>query len=468
VKVLFIIDTQTIDQEPLGLMHISAMLKEHGHEVEAVDLKREESNLLDSVKRIAPQVIAFSAVTGPHKKLLDSARAIKRDLDVITLFGGPHPTFFPEFIEEEGVDVICVGEGEYPTLELITALEKDEDFKDIANLWVKHEGQVYRNPPRPFVEDLDNLPWPDRDIFNAFPELHVADTRYFMGGRGCPYNCTFCFNHIAKQVAEGRYVRWRSEKDLIRELEHVKRNYGMRFANFQDDTFILKRTWVKNFSALYRDRIGVPFLCHVRANLVDVEVSQFLASAGCVHVGMGLESGNDYLRNIVLDKGVSREQLINACQVLHDSDITISTQNMFGVPFETIDTVLDTIALNIACRPERTNLFFYVPYPRTRLAEIAVEEGFYNRNILDDIPNLFNVEFSSVNLDLANAEQIEQLAKLTRFCVHYPIFFPLIRALFKQKGFNWLKSIVSDSLLFLQGLYTKIVGGSVRLVRPFE
>lgn len=466
MKFLFIIDTKTIDQEPLGIMHIVSMLKRSGHNCEALDLAREGHNLLSAVRHSAPQVIAFSAVTGPHQKLLRVAQEIKYEMNVLSIFGGPHPTFFPEFIENDGVDIICLGEGEDPVLELANALESGGDFTGIQNLWVKQEDKIYRNPTRPFCEDLDSLPWPDREIFNKFPELHIEDTRYFMGGRGCPYNCSFCFNHVAKKVSSGHYVRWRSVENVIAELENVKAKYGMRFVNFQDDTFILKRTWLETFSIRYREQIKLPFLCHVRADLTDNHISQLLADAGCVHVGMGLEAGDDNMRNMVLNKGITREQLLNACSALRAAGITISTQNMFGLPFETIDTVLETIALNIECNPERTNLFFYVPYPRTKLAETSIDAGFYKADDLARIPEEFNVEFSSVNLQLENAKQIEQLAKLTRFCVHYPVLFPLIKSLFKLKGFNWLKTIISNGLLGLQGVYTRIRGGSVQLIRP--
>jgi radical SAM superfamily enzyme YgiQ (UPF0313 family) len=465
MKALFIVDVSSLDQEPLGMMHISALLRQHGHTCEALDLSSER-DLTTTVSERAPQLIAFSAVTGPHRKLIRASREIKRGLDVISIFGGPHPTYFPEMIKEEGVDIICQGEGEYPMLELADAIEAGDSFIDIPNLWVKQGDQISRNPPRPFIQDIDTLPWPDRELFNSFSPLHIEDTRYFMGGRGCPYNCTFCFNHLAKKLTEGQYVRWRSPQNLIGELKAVKAQYGMRFVNFQDDTFILDMDWLEEFSARYKHEIDLPFLCHVRANLVTDRMSELLAEAGCVHVGMGLEAGNDQLRNAVLNKNISREQLINACSSLQSYGITVSTQNMFGLPYETIDTVLETIELNIACKPDRTNLFFYVPYPRTQLAQIAVDEGFFRSEDLDSLPENFTTEFSSVNLDLSNARQIEQLAKLTRFCVHFPVFFPLIRFLFKHQEGNWIKAFVSRSLLFLQDIYTSITGGSIHLVRP--
>jgi anaerobic magnesium-protoporphyrin IX monomethyl ester cyclase len=269
MKILFVIDTGVgrMRQESLGIMHISALLKQHGHICEALDLARNK-DLVTTAREHAPQLLAFSAITGPHRRLMRASREIKRGCNILSVFGGPHPTYFPQMIEEEGIDIICRGEGEYPMLDLVQALQAGQDFTSTRNLWVKRDGQIYRNPLRPFVQDLDSLPWPDRELLNEFPELHAEDTRHFMGGRGCPYSCTFCFNHIAKTLAEGRYVRRRSVENLIAEIKAVKRQHDMRFITFQDDTFGLSTDWLDEFSAHYRREIGLPFLCHLRADLV--------------------------------------------------------------------------------------------------------------------------------------------------------------------------------------------------------
>ncbi len=466
MKVLFVIDADSLDQEPLGIMHISALLKQHGYVCEALNLA-DHQDLVEAVCKLEPHLLAFSAATGPHKRLVRASQVIKKEIALPSIFGGPHPSYFPELIEQDGVDIVCRGEGEYPLLELAQAIEAGKDFSNIPNLWVKRDGQIYRNPPRPFIQNLDSLPWPDREITNMFSKLHVEDTRYFMGGRGCPYDCTFCFNHVAKDFAEGHYIRWRTVENLINEIKAVKGRYAMRFASFQDDTFGLKVDWLEEFCMRYRQEIGLPFLCHVRANLVDDHMSRLLADAGCVHVAIGLESGNDYLRQVILKKNISREQLVNACLSLKAHGITITTQNMFGLPFETIDTVLETISLNISCQPERMNLYFYVPYPRTQLAQFSIDAGFF-REGMEALPESYTTEFSSVNLSLPDAHQIEQLAKLTRFCVHFPIFFPIIRSVFKHPELDWLKTAVSKGLLFLQRIYTHVVGSSVRFLRPHE
>jgi radical SAM superfamily enzyme YgiQ (UPF0313 family) len=453
MKVLFVIDTGRpgMVQEPLGMMHISALLKQHGHECEAIDLAVEE-DLITTVCEHNPQLLAFSAITGPHRKLVQASQEIKEGPDIWSVFGGPHPTYFPQMIEEDGVDIICRGEGEYPMLELVEALEAGKDFTSIQNLWVKHKGQIYRNPLRPFVQDLDSLPWPDREIFNRFDKLHIDDTRHFMGGRGCPYNCAFCFNHIAKKLAKGRYVRWRSVDDFIEELKTVKEQYNMRFVNFQDDTFVLSIDWLEEFSLRYRQELGIPFLCNVRADLITDHLSQVLADAGCVCAAVGLESGNDYIRNTVLNKHITREQFISACNSLKAQGIRIITQNIFGLPFETVDAALDTISLNIACGTDQINTYFYVPYPGTQLAELAVREGIFQAESPNFLPESFSTAFSSVNLTLPKAKQIERLAWLAPTCVHFPILFPFVRWAFtcSEGKLTRIQTAITLFVLFLQ------------------
>lgn len=460
MKVLFIFDTDILKQEPLGAMHIAALLKQHGHTCESMNLAAEK-DLVAAVRERDPQLLAFSATTGYHRRLVRASQEIKKSLDILSIFGGPHPSYSPEMIEQDGVDIVCRGEGEYPMLELVEALEAGKDFANISNLWVKRNGRIHRNPLRSFVHDLDSLPWPDREISTPFPQLcalpalYIEDVRCFMGGRGCPYDCSYCFNHLAKRLAPGRYVRWRSVENLLAELEAVKAQYGMRFVEFQDDTFVLNVDWLEEFCAHYRQRIGIPFLCNVRADLVTDRVSRTLADAGCMRVFVGLEAGNDHIRRVVLNRDISREQLIAASRSLQAHGIRVSTLNMFGLPFETIDTVLETIELNLACRPQQTCLYFYVPYPGTRLAQIAMAEGFFHAEDLDSLPELVVPECSSVNLNLEQGRQIEQLARLTHFCIHFPIFYPLIRFLFKRQHGDWIKTVVSQGLSFLEGIYVR-------------
>jgi radical SAM superfamily enzyme YgiQ (UPF0313 family) len=452
MKVLFVADRMILEQEPLGMMYISALLKQHGHECELISMDS-CPDLAREVARRAPAVVAFSVSTGLHGKYLQAAREITQHNPVLTIFGGPHPTFFPNFVEENGVDVICRGEGEYPVLRLMDALAQGRDFTSISNLWVKKDGRVFRNAQGPFVTDLDSLPFPDRELVADCRHLYGTGQNYFIAGRGCPYNCTFCFNHVARELGEGHYVRWRSVANLVSEVKLVKDTYSLRYVKFEDDTFILNRRWLEDFCDVYRREIRLPFFCHVRANLVDEGVVQQLREAGCVEVAMGLEAGDEEMRSAILNKGVTSEQLIRACDLLRRAGIRVITQNLFGVPHETVETVLATIDLNMRCRPTHANINFYVPYPGTSLANHAIEDGFFDVKDFDRLPYTFSGEVSTIFLRLERREEIQALARLTRLCVKFPAAYPPIRWIFRRPGLVPLKKGLARIALFLQFLY---------------
>jgi radical SAM superfamily enzyme YgiQ (UPF0313 family) len=413
-------------------------------------------NLVEQVRYCSPDLLGFSATTGIHQKYLQASQEIRKALNVLSVFGGPHPSFFPELIEEDGVDVICQGEGEYPLLELVEALENGRDFHNILNLWMKTNGQIYHNPTRPYLQDLDSLPFPDRELMQELPAPMAKGERFFIAGRGCPYNCSFCFNHVASRLSKGKYVRWRSVDNVIQEIKEVKDRYDLRLVNFQDDTFVLRMDWLEEFAGKYKKEIGLPFFCHVRADLVNDGMSRLLADAGCVHVAIGLESGNDYLRNQILRKHFSKEQIVSACHSLRAHNIRVTTQNMFGVPHETVDTVLETIELNIQCRPHRAYLYFFTPYPKTDLAEYAFRHGCCRADRFDHMPYSFAVEQASVALDLPEKENIEHLARLAGLCIRLPSLLPVIRFIFKLRGAGWLKALAARSLLALQSRFVSV------------
>jgi anaerobic magnesium-protoporphyrin IX monomethyl ester cyclase len=435
-------------------MHLAAALKNGGHSCLLIHLDK-SSKWIEALERIAPRVVAFSTTTGLHQRYIQASLTLKKHFDFLSIFGGPHPSFFPEMINEGGVDIICRGEGEFPFLELANALDSGTEYFEIANLWVKREGKIQKNPTRPFIQNLDSLPFPDRDLLNTIDHLSHSDTRYFMAGRGCPYNCSFCFNQAARKLASGKYVRWRSLDNLFQEILTVRATHPFRIINFQDDTFILNQDWLEAFTDRYPREIGLPFFCHVRANLISEKVCRQLAEAGCIHIGIGIESGNDYLRNQILKKRISKQEIMNACEWLNKYGIRITTQNIFGVPHETIETVLETIDLNIRCRPYRSNLYYFTPYPGTALANYASDMGMFKSNQFDVLPDSFVTEKAHLALDLPQKKEMESLAPLTRFCVHFPAFFPLIRFLFRRQGLIRLKLLISRGLLASQAFYVR-------------
>jgi anaerobic magnesium-protoporphyrin IX monomethyl ester cyclase len=432
VHLLFII--KEIDNEPHGIMHISALLKQEGHQTSLAVATEEDP--VEAALWLKPDVVGYTVYTGTQNYYLDLNRQIKTHLPgVFSIFGGPHPTFFPEIIEHEGVDGICVGEGEYATLDLLNALQAGADIAPIPNWHFKLNGEIVRNPVRPLLtsEQLDELPFPDRDLLY---DVHLASRRNkirpFITGRGCPYSCTYCFNKAYRDLYRGlgKAMRRRSVEDVIREIKAVRKRYPLEFITFMDDTFILNRQWLQEFAIRYKAEVGLPFWCQVRANLVTDEMMALFKDAGCVSVSFGLEAGNDRLRNAILKRDMSREQILEASRIFRRHGIAFMTNNMLGLPTGSLETDFETLELNVQCRPSYANVFLFQPYPKTELGEVAFREGWMVGSF-DDLSGSVSddtiIRFGSES----EKRQIENLQKLFALAVEFPFLVPLVKLLIK-------------------------------------
>lgn len=430
MHLLFVL--KEVDNEPHGILLISALLKKEGHRVSLVVATEEDP--VKAAIRLRPDIVAYTVYTGTQSYYLDVNRRIRAQLPgVWSIFGGPHPTFFPEMIYQEGVDGICMGEGEYATLDLVNALESNAPIDNLANWWIKKDGQVIRNGLRPLLtsEELDALPFADRDLlYQAHPPSRTNKIRPFITGRGCPYNCSFCFNKAYSDLYEGSGLRTRrrSVDNVIREIREVREQYALAFITFMDDTFILNRRWLTAFAARYQSEIGLPFWCQVRADLVRDDIIRMFKDMGCVSVSFGLEAGNDEIRNKILNRNMSREEILQASEILRRHGIRFMTNNMLGLPTGTLETDWETLELNIACRPSYANVFLFQPYPKTQLGEWACEAG-WMAGSFDDLSGSVSddtiIRFGSPK----EKRQIENLQKLFALTVEFPSLAPIVRHL---------------------------------------
>jgi len=280
MKVLF------LDRNPfvnLGIMSISAYLKQNNHECDLL-IENAEKDIIKEISKIKPDIIAFSCTTGMHTWAIETAAKIKKHLDIPILMGAHHPTFYPEVMDNDCIDMICIGEGEDATLELLNKLEKKEDTTRIKNLHVKKDGKVHKNPLGNLIENLDRLPYADRFLYKRYPFIMKQKNFRIITGRGCPYNCTFCFNKSIKEVYKdkGIYVRRRSINNVINELVLAKKQLKIKRVDFQDDTFVYDfKTWLEPFLDKYKKKVNLPFTCCVRANLVNEQLAKTLKKAGC-------------------------------------------------------------------------------------------------------------------------------------------------------------------------------------------
>lgn len=433
MHVTFIFDDIILSHQPLGACYISAVLKEAGHKVTAVNLD-DGPDYLDRIRELNPDMLAYSAATSQWPRYSKVNQEVKEVMDVYSLVGGPHPQFFPKMIEEEGVDAICLGEGEYPTLELVTALEEGKDPTTVDTMHFNVGGKIIKNSSRPFLkkQELDRLPFPDRELIRPFAVWRQR-SGYIMAGRGCPYDCTFCFNHVSRDLQGGRWTRQRSVDNVIAELRWLKETYKVIYFAFQDDTFILNRRWLREFLPRYGQEVGLPFICNVRGDLTDEEEAKLLSEAGCVRVAMGIENGDDELRRTILAKNISTEQIVKACDLYYQHGIRVIGQNMFGVPGETVESAISTIDLNIRCRTHINTFSFFAPFPGTKLGEICEQDYGYSGD-LKEIPREYQDRLAD-SIQLKNRELIERIGKCAHLFVSYPRLFTFVKFMLK-----WLPS----------------------------
>jgi radical SAM superfamily enzyme YgiQ (UPF0313 family) len=414
-----------------GIMTISALLKDRGIPTEVVSAD------LDSVRRKLSSngdaIVAYSTPSAYSSFYLEFNRDLKREFpDVFSVFGGAHPTYFPEIIEERGVDGVCIGEGEYPLLELAQARMADEPITSLQNWWIKDAGTIHRNPIRPLIEDLDDLPIPDREIFSDAATRRLPHA-IVMTGRGCPYGCTYCYNHVYRKLysGKGKVVRRRSVEHVMRELRQIKAE-GCRFVRFMDDLFILSPDWVHEFAARYRDEIDLPFSCLVRANLVTEELVHSLKDAGCHRIMMGIEAGNDRLRNEVLKRNMSRQEILEAGRMVRAAGITLVTANILAIPGGSLQEDWETVDLNLQVRPNYASAAVLQPFPGTEIHEIAAGMDLLDE---DHVTRGAREEFGfSTVLKSKSRKEMRQIVNLHKFfplMVWFPFMKPLVRLLIK-------------------------------------
>ncbi len=436
-----------------GIGYLSSVLKTEGHKTSLLHIEKEltKEELCARVDALHPDLIGFSATTNQYPYVQLYSRWIKETHDIPLVCGGIHPTLCPEeVISDNSIDILCMGEGEYPLLELANKLEKGEDVFDIRNLWVK-QGKVYRNPLRPLIENLDELPFPDRELFDygsmlkefshRSEGLNVAEV---MTGRGCPFNCTYCCNHALRKFYQGlgNYTRRRSVDNVLAEIEQLIERYKVNWLIFDDDTFTLQPKWIEEFCEKYRQRFSVPFQCNAFPTTLNGEIIQKLKQAGCERIAIGIESGNEWLRKEVLKRPISNEQIVKAFRSVAEAGIKTYSFNMVGFPHETPEMIEDTIKLNLLLDPDHIQTSIFYPYPGTQLYELCKENDWLGQ----DRKSSYFAEGTILNLPTLTQEQItdyyRQLHALSIDKIvqsGYPRVYPCYRL---------MKGILGESLTY--------------------
>lgn len=429
---------------------ISAVLKAHGHDTRlhhmfgAFDMEP----LKKVIAEYQPDVVGMSVVYPQWryaKKIIEDLRPWK----AFTIFGGAHPTVVPECLGEvQGLDAICVGEGEYAMLELVEALRDGKPVDGIKSLRVKKpDGSIAHNPTRPFIQDLDSLPFYDREMvdYQAIIDSDL-NTANFQFGRGCPYTCTYCSNHILRTTQEGRYVRYPSVGYAIEEVRRVVKRYKVKALYLNDDTLLADKKFFFGFCEAYKKEFTLPFFINARPEQITQEVCDALKAAGCTRVAMGIEHGSEEFRTRVLNRRMTNATIINAFDLCRKAGFKTKSHFIIGLPHETPEIHMESVKLAQQILPDSFTLHIFEVYPGTVLGDIAVKEGLVD-------PQRENLEFigqtdTALRLPGFPREEILRCFRLFPFRVYR-----------KQ-------SLLKASLFYLY--YTRYGGLLFRMLGPFK
>ena len=368
-----------------GLMSLAALLKQHGHGVHLVNLNERVAPLPDQAQFRAiideqdPGLVGFGVLTNqwPYtQELAGWIKAYRPELP--TVAGGTHATMTPgEVIAHPHIDYVCVGEGEFALLELVKKLEEGGDTTNIANIWAKTpDGKVHPNNVAGFYPNLEELPMPDYDVFDFQHTLDVMNGWcQVMATRGCPYRCTYCFNHkitdrykTEAKVMPKDYLRTYPVKKIIDLMVDLRRKYnGIKTFIFDDDLFTWFHEYVLEFAEAYRGAglDDIPYVVNGHPKVFDEQIAHALAESNCYIVKFGLESGSDRIRNI-LKRHMTNKDIIKSFDAAEKFGIHTSAFVMFGLPTETPQDMWDSFELMARIKPGRYRWSVFFPFPGTK------------------------------------------------------------------------------------------------------
>ena len=361
---------------PLGIMYMAAVLEREGFSCQIIDC----DVVPDSMGRLSQLddvgLVGISTCTATYNSALQIAEQIKRrNPSTKVVLGGPHVTFTAEeTVTNDCVDIVVRGEGEETMLELAQYyIEGKGDIKAIQGI-TYDDGGTISTPDRPFIKNLDALPFPARHLVDYTKYLHPGG---IVTGRGCPYNCQFC----AAGPLSGHKYRVRALTSVLEELQSCYEMYGIREFSFVDNTFTAYPERTLQFCNLLREMdLPVTWGCFSRVNVVSPDMLKTMAEAGCIQIQYGAESGCDNILKSV-NKGITTDMVRTAVKWALNAGMGVECSFIVGHPEDTLETVQKTLAFVEELESYDahgrviTNVGVAVPYPGTALAERADELG---------------------------------------------------------------------------------------------
>lgn len=453
--------------ENAGIRYISAALQRAGIATHIIFLRDWRHNRLempsekeiqlamDIIREKEPDLIGLGFMSSLAPMAMEVSRRLKREFPGTPLvWGGIHPTSVPaECIEL--TDYVCVGEGEVAAIDLCNALANGEDTTKIPNIWANQNGQVHQNPPRPLIQNLDWLPYPDVADDNKYyiegdkvrieePWKRTAEYRIYFS-RGCPYNCSYCYVSILRDVYDEKgkqFYRARSVQHIMGELEHVKKAFPkVARVKIDDDTsFAFGDEWMTEFLQEYPERIGIPFECLLIPPMLRPDMLKKLMGAGLIRVQTGIESGSSKESKEMHNRSPGNNAIIKFAEANRELGLDIVYDVIIDNPHATEEMKLETAKFLLEL-PRPYSIYFYSLnyFPGTALTKKGLAEGTLHP---DEIEGRNTKAWQQFRVSMDWPRSDEDRFYLAIYCLASKGFVPrsLIQNLLDNKEY-WKKNV---------------------------
>jgi anaerobic magnesium-protoporphyrin IX monomethyl ester cyclase len=363
---------------PLGIGYLAAVLEKNQCEVDVIDcqaLKLSYEQFKSEISKRQPDIVGITSTTLTYKSALRIAKIAKEAYpNCLTIFGGPHVTFWDDKALQEcpELDVIVRKEGEYTLLELVQRVEAGKSYHDVTGTTCRKDGKIVKNPDRPYIENLDELPFPAHHLF---PLRHLQKYGKVIfplsTSRGCTFWCNFC----SAVRLFGRKYRMRSPKSVVDELEFLTKKYGAEQFTFYDDTFTVDQSRVQEICKEIQNRkLKIKWDCETRVDMVTKELLQQMRKAGCIAVWFGVEAGSQRVID-AMGKGITLDKTKRAFKMAKESGLMSIASVILGFPDETPETAWETVKFVEEINPDDVGYYIATPYPGTPMFDYVKEKG---------------------------------------------------------------------------------------------
>ncbi|MCX5699163.1 MAG: radical SAM protein [Candidatus Omnitrophica bacterium] len=450
------------DLPPLSLCYIASYLLKYGKQVDILDTAKLRLSITDINKKISeyePDIIGFHTVT-PYinlvKFLVSEIKSARPNILVIA--GGPHFMGEPvNDIENSQLDIAVIGEGEQTCLEIVEGLEQSEINGFLLDLAPKIKGIVYKknkniyvNPPRELINDIDTIPLPARHLLPPLRTYKVSVVQYkrlpstgVLTARGCPFKCIFCVCSVSRQKVRNHSVEY-----VMAEVDELIYRYGIRDITFIDDVFTLdKQRTYRICDELAKRKDKLTWSSNVRIGLVDKEMLKYMKDSGCWMVLVGVESGNQEILNRI-KKQIKLEQAEQLSRWCKEAGLMFHPNYIIGHPGETVDTINQTINFAKKLYSHFPIFTIMTPYPGTELWDTAEEYGTLNKEDFSNF-SLGSNKPCFVPYGLTDRLLVKKRSEAYRKCyLNFPMALRHFRSI---KSFKDVKRMF-DALNILSGL----------------